>query len=177
MPSLKAALHAEVFPDRRRHQRIGDHLLPQGRIGGGQHHRKDGHLHELEIGKQDGSHHDPQQDRQRQAERQQPNGQAGVPPQHGQVGVGGVSEQDQGQGELGDHLQVLRCGPDAQPAQDGRAQQHSQNEEHEGTGQGRTPQPCRNETVEIDNDGDDRQVEIAILHCCMANLPASSPEL
>ena len=117
-PIVEAALDIQGSSDPHRNGRVGDHRQPERRVGRGQDGGQQRRRRPPDLGKHQIGHQRAGNDRQRQPDEQQPAGQPGVALDIAQPDRGGVGEQQQGQGQLGDgqdRLVVQRQGEDIQP--------------------------------------------------------------
>ena len=94
-PVVEAALDVEALADALRHARLGDHGLPERRVGRRQHDREDHRLPNGQLAEDRGGGHGAQRDRERQADPEQPHRHVDRAAQRTEVDARRVGEQDQ----------------------------------------------------------------------------------
>jgi hypothetical protein len=113
-------------------------------------------VHPSSWGKQDQPGQGADHDRQGQAEAEQPRRQGGLAPQPAQVDPGGVGEQHQGQGGLGQQANVLVGGIGVDQLQDLVADQQAEADEDHRLGDHRGLQPPRQRPIANQQHGNGR---------------------
>ena len=157
---IEAALDVEQTPDPRRDDRVRDHRLPQCRIRRGE-GRADQHGDaQWDARVQHDRRQAPEGDRQQEPDDQQAGHRGQIAAQGVRPHRGGVGEEEERQGDLGEDPDRLRLRLDGDRPQDIVGHHDADREERE-RGSDRDPiQACRDERVPGDQQREDGEVEL-----------------
>ena len=141
---IEAALHVQAFPNPRRHRRVCDHPLAQRSVGrrqhGGQHTEfEDGNPGEYQATQPDTQGYTQWQADQQHTARQNRMGTQGL-----EIGVGGIDEQHQRQGQVGNDPQLDRRNIEFDKPQSYRPCEQAEKDENHWTGHGAALHPPGN---------------------------------
>jgi hypothetical protein len=129
-PVIEAALDVQSLPDPGGDPLVGDDRLSERRVGAGEHDGKHERLGEADPGQDHGPRDHPHEDRERQADAEQPQRNGELAPQRRKRDPRRVREQHQCQGDLREPLDELALDLEVEQSQDGPDEQAGGREEH-----------------------------------------------
>ena len=155
---VQSALHVEQAADPGGHGRVGHDRLPERRVGRRQRRADEQRDAQRDAGEQQQRPDGPQRDREQQAHDQEQGDGSRVLLERPDPDRGGVREQQQRQGHLGQELDRLRLGLQRDPAEDIVREQDADDEEHERRADREPLEASGDERVARDQQREDGQL-------------------
>ena len=143
MPSLRPLSTFKRAPDRLRQGLVAHDAGAQGRVGGGQHGAQQRGELPRQVGEQRGGEPDADGEGERQPDGEQAGREAGAVAEVPRVDPGGVGEQEQREGDLGQPVHGVRLDRDVDDGPRSVAQQESRGDEHDRSGHVEPLEPTR----------------------------------
>ena len=155
-PVIEAALDVEALPDTGRDALIGDDRLAERGIRAREHHREHRRLRDADPGDHERAHEGARDDRQREADAQQPQRHGELPTQRAQRDPRGIREEHERQRDLGQELDLLALEPEVEQPEHRPGEQPGRREEHRAR-HAQQLQPSRERCVGDQQDRDRRE--------------------